>query len=728
MAKVNDYSGFNQVFRDTVLGVALSAGGLSTLLPNVLEALSETRDLATSEALNFFSVIYFIIPILLFTSYWLSVGHKKYITPKIPDSLLTDYQKKQNLVEAKTIKSLILSFAKISPIFLFITGVEFFKSIPFGVICGYYGVLALLEVTFITRYIYHITSRLPEDESAHRSALRAKGFRINILIFTLDMFIGLALAVFNEPWVVYQGSFYAYFTSILGFYAVIGLSIHWTINKATGISYDLVIVWLAIVTLGLCVPAVNLQASTIMATIILVVTIVLMVVMAWPLKTLADYFKIIFPAGVFFLIYLTVAKSLEGVNRNYLENRIEAARQMPTDKIFPFYFYKTQTQISISDALAKARTIDSINHRSIKDPLKTEYLEKTYQKEFNVRAIYYGNYDMMLKKKNLDEEIKIIQQHQIDTFYNSLVDRLEKQLFPIYFGKCRADTLMKSTYELREYIHPINFYARYLVDEREQRDDMREVVKLLERMRDYRSVIFNLNRSDTLQLTKDYKEIEKTFDARITRIQDIRGVAERFRIKPIDSVKRSEDSLHIQSLLFLSNQILAVQESRYEKVYQGGQKIYRSYLVDSQRVGVYIFFTTLIVLALAWFFYVQDESIDKYNESAETESLGPRQLFFIQTLSVFILLIPLIRPIKPENIDPEKPYWMMTLQNWHAPSFTASHTYKKPPSSGANGLTPLIDLLKGVREDLHDLNEQVDSVSFDIQQLEPYEPPTQRKN
>lgn len=245
-------------------------------------------------------------------------------------------------------------------------------------------------------------------------------------------------------------------------------------------------------------------------------------------------------------------------------------------------------------------------------------------------------------------------------------------------------------------------------------------------MRDYRSVIFNLKSSDTLQLTKDYKEIEKTFNARLTRIQDIRGVADSFRLQPINSIKRSEDSIRFQSLIFLANQILAVQESRYEKVYQGGQKIYRSYLVDSQRVGVYIFFTTLIVLALSWYFYVRDESIDKFNESTETESLGPRQLFFIQTLSVVILLIPLIRPIKPENIDPEKPYWMMTLQNWHAPSFTASHTYKKPPSSGTIGLTPLIDLLKGVREDLHDLNEHVDSVSFDIRQLDHYERPTSR--
>lgn len=738
MAKLNDYSGFNQIFRDSALGIALSAGGLSTLLPNILEAVSETRDMATFNALNFFSVIYFIVPVLLYTSYWLVWGFGKYLIVKIPAHVLTEYENKSTALKNYKVKVLIFCTLKIAPIFFFVAYLESLSSLSFMFICGYYGALSIAQLGFVTRHIRHISSFFTEEERDKQIKLRTRAFRLNVLIFTLDMFIGLALAVFNEPWVVYQGAFYVYFASVIAAYSIVALSLHWAINRVEGISYDLIIVWLLIVCLGLCIPAVNLQGKSIISAIVFVTVVAYMMVFAWPLKSLTDYFKVLFPTVIFVTVYFSITSGYERINRSYLNNRIDAASEMPEDKIFPFYFFKINPVIPADSALELALKIDSLNHRSFSDPKnerKLQFITNETASTFNVRSVYYDTYDTLLKQ-NGTKKYKYFSQDEIDSIYDILVKQLHNNVFPVYFGPCKADPLMDKNYELREYGHPIDFYSRFLTDERNQRDTMRDIILLLEQIKRYRHVLAQV--ADTIkskQLLYDYRTLISKYQKKLTTIQDIRNFTA--KLEPdtawltniIDSKNSSElnlfnklirkDSLQTRSMLVLASEILALQEQRYERVYKGAQKVYRSYLVDSQRIGVYIFLTSLIILALAWWFNNRDEEMDNIQE--KENSFSVRQAFFIQTLSIFILLVPLVRPIKPENINPEKPYWMMTLQNWHAPNFTASHSYKHPPSSAISGTTPMLSLLSEIRDELQGTNKRIDSVYLDIRQLEDYD-------
>jgi hypothetical protein len=116
-------------------------------------------------------------------------------------------------------------------------------------------------------------------------------------------------------------------------------------------------------------------------------------------------------------------------------------------------------------------------------------------------------------------------------------------------------------------------------------------------------------------------------------------------------------------------------EIEYIKAYEGAQKVYRSYLVDSQRIGVWAFLVAVLVLGLATFFNnranlllsPQSKSFQQAKDDFPIDT--PKNALFIQTLAITILLVPLMKTIEPENIDPEKSYWMVSLQNWHTPTF-----------------------------------------------------------
>jgi hypothetical protein len=119
-------------------------------------------------------------------------------------------------------------------------------------------------------------------------------------------------------------------------------------------------------------------------------------------------------------------------------------------------------------------------------------------------------------------------------------------------------------------------------------------------------------------------------------------------------------------------------EIEYNSLYAKTQIVYRSYLVDSQRVGVWAFLLSIIVIGLAAYFNSRDNHelmgpLGWPNEEGPKRAMDtPKNALFIQCLAIMILVVPLMRPIQPQNIDPEKSYWMISLQNWHAPTFIKS--------------------------------------------------------
>jgi hypothetical protein len=753
MAKVNDYSGFNQVFRDTVIGVVLSTGVLSTLLPNILETISETRELDTFKALNFFSVIYFVGPVMICTTYWLLSGFRNYSLSK-----LTLYEQEDACVKANSpevaISITLLCILKLAPILLFLFNQSWAGEVNPVLYGLYYATLATLELRFATLLTKQIADKIIAlgNKTDYPSLLKARAFRINILLFTLDMFIGLALAVFNKPWVFYMPQFYIFCTVAVTVYSVVALSLHWRINKPSNLPIDVIITSLLVVTIGCCVPAINLHWKNSIPWVNYTLLIAIIILLVRKLKTLTDYFRVLFPACLFILTFIFITQGYENTNRSYFLNRREAALQMPVDKLFPFYFFES-FKGSYKESVHKALAVDSFNHRSLKTSekfRKADFLNKLL-KNYNTRKIYYYAYDSIIEKHK-HKRFNSISQDSINLFYYNLTKHLAEVTFSKYLdGCCKGNQMINDEYELKEYGHPLDFYAKYLKDEKMQLVKIREMISTLARIRNLRIVMLNKNyRKNSISL--ENSELAVAHDTLVKRlshtknfIQDIRyealnvdsasSLQNRMEGKIRDEIikiKRNRtqadtaaaagvfqkgDSVQLRKLSQFLDRINSLTENRYAEVYRGGQKIYRSYLADSQRIGVYTFITALIILLLAWYYCKKDdqEFSGDTNENADF-SLQPSQLFFIQALSVFILLVPLMRPIRPENIDPEKPYWMMTLQNWYAPSFTAKigSSEKFTPEkekSGELNFKNIEDKLDSTNTLLYDVNLRLEKQS-----------------
>jgi len=145
------------------------------------------------------------------------------------------------------------------------------------------------------------------------------------------------------------------------------------------------------------------------------------------------------------------------------------------------------------------------------------------------------------------------------------------------------------------------------------------------------------------------------------------------------------DSL-VRLKIFHSN-FLVFKEIKYVDRYKKAQLVYRSYLTDSQRIGLYIFISALAVVIICLSFSDHDnQRFSVHSEEDKPASDALSKSFYIQALVIFILIVPLLKKIKPQNIDPEKPYWMMSIQNWYAPEYTARvvspESIAKPADSG----------------------------------------------
>jgi hypothetical protein len=129
------------------------------------------------------------------------------------------------------------------------------------------------------------------------------------------------------------------------------------------------------------------------------------------------------------------------------------------------------------------------------------------------------------------------------------------------------------------------------------------------------------------------------------------------------------DSTSISRLVNTHAYFNAQLTAQYNQCYIATQKVFRAYLVDSQRIGLYVFLMALFIFSMAAYYNFVDNNY--WNEPEADDSTpwdSPKKFFFIQVIAIALLLVPLARPIQPEDIDPEKPYWMISLSNWHVPT------------------------------------------------------------
>jgi hypothetical protein len=674
---LNDYSALSNLFRDGALGLIISTGITSTLLPNTVESVGQFQELNSFKTLNLFSVVYFVFPVLLMTCYWFLRGSKLYFKEKLDRSETSRFNQldKREFGKNDVWRAFII-LLKLMPIFLFIRDEEYFET-GWRVLAFFYLILGLgqlfINYIFNRNWLRHPTLSLDTDRINN---LLYRAFCIDGLIFFLDAILGLTLVIFSAPWIFYSSGFY----EVCNWFIVVFAVSHWCLSfalfeKERQNTRDFIVTVILCVA-GLTFPSVNMHNFGQMRNIVFVVLTVSLLLSSWfawrrreqtaqpgdHARKLATILLFLVPA--FFLVNW-FKSVMEKANQNYMLSRYEAAMQIPTNQVYPL-----KDELRAPD-LDKRNRLVSFHPGALK-PIH-------YAENDNLQKHFYGSYAAMEKNfatlKNKAEAIRkhYPNQDSIDSFYNNIYHQ-------VLVKRSMSRKLLKNFQtnpDLNKYSHPLDFMGGRLHEARTLNEELKGNINTAEDL--YRLAL--LKRIVVKDLSMAGDTLVALIDQQARLLQDI--LKEKFK----SSVELQLDTMILHNLAFDSISCARLarlqkltadhNEREYHALYAKTQTVYRSYLVDSQRVGVWTFLVSIVVIGLAVYMNSQDNKdamgLEGWPDEEQKLSLDtPRNALFIQCLAISILAVPLIRPIQPQNIDPEKSYWMISLQNWHAPTFIKS--------------------------------------------------------
>jgi hypothetical protein len=735
--KINNYNGLTGLIKDGAIGAILSTGIMSTLLPNGIESLGKVQELNSFFTLNLFSVVYFLFPIVIFTTYWLIRGSKSFFFEKFD---LYETQKFRTLAKTDSNKFVewksLLVLLKLLPLLVFIVNESFYSSWGKGV----YGLLVIyLLVAFLQLYISYTSNKhllIKLDIFEKRKAeFLYRSFCIDALIYFLDIIIALILIAFTKPWLLYTEGFYACVVATMAGFGIATWSFSFTKFKNARLNIEDFVLAVLVAVSGLSFPAINLSGFCYASRLTLLCFILISIVWLFSKKSegsknynLTAVWRVVIPCVVLlissiFWVELVVSPSLEKINLTFLKHRYEAFEQFPKNEVFPF----TKATSGVYRADKKAIQ-------------ENEYSNIAFVKE-NLGAIYYPEYDSLEKIVKQLKSSKLKSDDIIDSlFYDSLTKQYQSNLDSFYKSTfAKVDSLNPDIIRINHsapeyksfvaYLHPVDYIGSKLARDLRFKKGAEEMVRQSEALVRYASIEkikpANSNVNEVI-MTRRGKSIESLENLYKNSI-DLRD------FRPALS-KISSDSSQSSKLLKFHRIYFEVAELRYNESYKSTQKVYRSYLVDSQRLGVWTFLVTVLVLALASYYNSKaNKELGNSHSQREEDNKSlpidtPKNSLFIQLFIVFFLLIPLLKHIAPENIDPEKPYWMISLQNWYTPNFIKGLTEKDEArpnyySSGRTTIENNIDFkvvetaLKELTTESQKTKEEIKNINRNINKL-----------
>lgn len=322
------------------------------------------------------------------------------------------------------------------------------------------------------------------------------------------------------------------------------------------------------------------------------------------------------------------------------------------------------------------KIVDVLNNRSadsaslkldfpgLKPKMLYRYSEKN-KNEYGVRAFYFRTYF----KRN--GELKLEKPENLADFYNRQYVYIEDTIINVYLkpatklGETYDDLSFKN--QIENYYHPINYFTKTLQHYKEQvsiAEKLNNLSKEYAWIDSLSTTDKKMFQSKRLELknkvweclddiselnNEEFLEVRRNSEGKISSYPGVD------KLLGIDKLSKKKDSNLFPYILHLKNQ-------QYVERFKRAQHIFKAYLQDSQRIGLYLLVSTLAVLLIIyWLFYRIDEpEVDK-------KSLDelPGGYLNMAILIFTILFIHMARPIKPENINPEQPHWMMNLDNWY---------------------------------------------------------------
>ena len=695
----------NSKFKETAIGLLLSYGGFSTLLPKFIESFNSINGTTTFGALTWFALFYFLLPCFIFLTFWNFTGYRQLINEKVKNDdneikyKPADFSLEWAFFTLKAIPFFLFSINK----FIFLWGSFQYSSL---IIIIWYLVIAILEFHYSSEKVYKYLKPIEESQTKNFLSILKYG----VLISPLNLVLGIGLLYFSEPWFIYNNNMILILWSVLLFHfiavtLIFALKVKILGYKTISLKF-LFVPLLFLFSLIYLLPHVNrkitlwgfagfhssqpiLRDFIVFIILFILIFISGFVIITYYFKNQRNFlrrkgkinsyvFEILILIGFFSLPFF-FSNVVEHENSEYFKKRIKASEEITDKKLVPLFKTVCEKDIQLLEFVHKNNhflrlhgnweevqgtniqfesLIDKCNYRIINFLFKQEDQNKDSETfktaitaNFNslnrMRSFFYGKYDSKL----IDEE-GLVNQDTINGFYSKLFIYLKDTVFPeTIIPLSRNDTIADI---VTHYLHPLNYYS-YVVDHYEEQLDLTSNVLTDLKYLNYLSSIQENQVGNPIymdaSISSKKNELIKKINDIFPKIIEIQGT----------DYKIDDNFLKIDSTEKFFNDFSSFKQNQLTDRIKSAQIIYQSYLYDYQRIGFFLFLFQLIIFG---FIYYESQKEKKQKQNGSKDSLDP---IFIGLVTVLALMLPLMREIKAENIDPTKKYWMLNLSNWYSP-------------------------------------------------------------
>ncbi|MEO9871800.1 MFS transporter [Ekhidna sp.] len=709
----------SQSFNQTLLGLIIGWGGFSTIIPNILGATGEIIDLGSFRSLRISSIIFFLFPTLIFVSYWWVRGaafYQKYLLLNSKERG-AEVKAKNEKIDSEKIQLRNYYFPNyrilfiawlcllISPIVLFVHNEFFLYGCPSGLnriaITIYYYTFLGSATLLIQCGVWWKISKKNKDPRL---------IKAHILVFSLHLMFGVCIAAFIEPWMIYQNNYLWHIAIGFLIYLSVALICYYksSINKEVPIFRRLAVCILVLAFIIGNFPMVNYEYLwSIILSIISLVSVIIYLLLRW--KETSDKKGLVsLLIGLVLVLailgssqYYVVRKVAAKANYNYYLSREKAHKKVTSKKLYPFYYLlndnllngkKEAKYISIngigpviaSNTVTKlgyeiASKIESKSHElssylngRISNPAYATIEVKNNQGQ-NVsirldKLLSKGDSNdvqNVFYKRYTNNAITSVSQTEINNFYDKVHHYIEDK-----FVKPHLEFIPTSQLKLyQKFFHPINYYTETLKHYREELNSAKKAQTYLNEFRNIDSIqyinkelVHKLNKIRN-KLNNELLKVTEWNSALYASVHDTMRqdtVNQDILLNYMLGKNKAGAKIAEPKIKFFT----ALKQQQYRERFERAQIIFRSYLEDSQRIGLFAFIYTFAVLIMLYWIHRIHSSSDENQEKQSEEEL-PGGYLNISLIVFVVLVVHIARPIKPENINPENPYWMMDIANWY---------------------------------------------------------------
>lgn len=717
--------------KETAIGLLLSYGGFSAFLPNLLKSVSTVNGTTTFDALTWFAILYFLLPCFIFLTYWSFHGSKRKY-PDYQDGKSIDLTSKSHRCEwiffgLRLLPFLLFFFNR----FFFHSG--FFRESSLTIFSIWFTAIGLVEFWFFGKRACKKLKGIVFLNDRTISVLKQ-----GAIVSLLNPVLGIGFLYLSEPWFLYKDYMILILWAVISVYVLFVYWIFELIVRTEKLEFNslnfVFVPYLIALGLVYLMPHVNRSMGIFSAgkffsqTFIDFFCLIGVLVFAFLVFSLISYkaprrpkqitefllakaSKTPVPHWILIIVFLSLPflfnSFIEHENRTYFGRRINATEKISNKKLIPslknendgfdttqiqllkfvhrnnhfirshgnwentnksgnvaitelFDLSKPETFNLLFDSLAQMIfdiSIDQSESNKHDSSAIVKMIDSKLGKLVRLREFYYEKYDTIYRNK---ETLDTIGQQKVNEFYSSLFIHLKNSVFQnTIIPLSGIDSLRPIS---RYYLHPLNYYSHVVTHYEEQLELVQGIHTKIRHIASLDKFKKQANGSqiyDPNALSFKMKELIESVNKKLPEIIEIKGSG--FLLKD----NSDKDNLNFETIEKSFKAFLTYKENQKNERIKNAQVIYQSYLYDYQRIGIFLFLLQLTIFGSLYY----TNRVDEKTKKSDLDSA------LIALITVAAMLLPLLKVIEAENIDPRKKYWMLNLANWYSPALV----FPEPP-------------------------------------------------